>query len=89
MMPIILNGKEEYVIDVAKYEKMRRPYESRGFHFDTFESIARLFRFHTVGSVAEEILQERAKRGPVDYFRQFDSVLNSIRKEGARRHYTQ
>jgi hypothetical protein len=62
MMPIIQDGKEVYVMDVVQYRKMRRPYEPRGFHFDTFEEIMRLFRVHTAGSVAEEILQERAKR---------------------------
>lgn len=51
-IPMALNLNGEYVIDIVQYQRMQRKYEPpKGF-----------LRIHTVGSVAEEILQERAKR---------------------------
>ncbi len=43
-----------------KYERQKKA--GSGIHINTFEGIMKLFRVHTVESVAADILKERVKR---------------------------
>ena len=50
-IPMTLNQKGEYVMDIAKYKQMMKAYESK----------RKPIHFHTFDSVVADIFKERAK----------------------------